>query len=91
MKTWKGFISEMQEDAPANSMGSGGTHATGDTDVKSSGKIAGYDPVLGIQRRKNPLDARTSAFKKKVKKLKQQREKRQITKLEKKYGIKLKG
>jgi len=85
MKSWKTFVEELSENVPANSMGSGGTQATGDTDVKSTGKIAGYDPVLGIARRKNPLDARTKEFKKKMERLENDRKKRKITALEKKY------
>tara|TARA_R100001082_G_scaffold97257_1_gene65062 strand:- start:58 stop:336 length:279 start_codon:yes stop_codon:yes gene_type:complete len=92
MKSWQKFKNDIKEDAPVNSMGSGGTSATGDTNVKSTGKIAGYDPVLGtLQRRKNPLDGRTKEFKKKVERLNKAREKRELVKLEKKYGIKLKG
>lgn len=90
MKNWNTFLCEIKEDAPANSMGSGGSPAMGDTTAKSSGGIAGYDPLLGTQKRKkNPLDARTKEFKKKVEKLNNARQKRQVVKLEKKYGLKL--
>lgn len=91
MKNWNRFISEMKEDAPANAMGTGGSPAMGDTNVKSSGGIAGYDPILGVQKKKKKIDARTREFKKKVEQLNKARQKREIVKLEKKYGIKLRG
>lgn len=90
MKNWNTFLNEMKEDTPANAMGSGGSPAMGDTAAISTGGIAAYDPILGTQKRKkNPLDARTKEFKKKVEKLNKARQKREVVKLEKKYGIKL--
>ena len=91
MKSWQEFKNEIHENVPANAGGDGGSQAMGDTDVKSKGGVAGYDPILGTTaRRKNPLDARTKEFKGKMKKLNQAREKRERIKLEKKWGINLK-
>ncbi len=90
MKSWNDFKIKIQEEVPANSAGDGGSPAMGDTNVKSTGGVAGYDPVLGIQRRKNPLDGRTKEFKKKEAKLKKARENRERVKLEKKWGISFK-
>ena len=51
MKSYKQLLQDLSEDAPANAMGGGG-FGVSQAAQTGSPHIAGYDPILGMTRRK---------------------------------------
>ena len=86
MKHWNEFKEEIANAA------SGGTPTGGG--IAGLGSPPNDEPVVKKKKKNdmhNRFDGRTKQFKEKVRSLKSNREKRETLKLEKKYGIKLRG